>query len=278
MVLVTTPNGKVGSEVVRMLLEKDVAVRVGALSVDKARRAFPHAEVVPFDFDDERTVQAAVAGVDTMYLASPGPMNGAAVKRGVDHAQAAGVKRIVRLSAAGVEQGDSPLRQLEQHIEGSDLAWTFLRPSWFLQNYSTMHAQTIAEEGAFYEPTGDGKTSFIDARDIAAVAVHTLTQDGHHGQAYVLTGEQAYDRYEVAQAVTKATGKDVRYVPIEDAQFLESMAASGMPEAYSALMSNLYGIVRAGWTEQTTDTIRNLLGRPPITLEQFAVDHRNVWR
>jgi uncharacterized protein YbjT (DUF2867 family) len=233
--------------------------------------------VAPFDFDDERTIQAAVAGVDTIYLASPGPMNPAPVKRVVDYAQAAGVKRIVRLSAMGVEQGDSPLRQIEQHIEGSDLEWTFLRPSWFLQNYSTMHAQTIAEQGAFYEPAGNGKTSFIDARDIAAVAVHTLTQDGHHGQAYVLTGGQAYDRYEVAQAIAQAIDKNVHYVPVEDAQFRESMAAFEGPQTYVDLMSNLYNFVRAGWTEQTTDTVPNLLGRAPITLEQFAADHRSSW-
>jgi len=277
MILITTPNGKVGTEVVKQLLETGIQVRVGAHTVEKAQTTFPQAHVVRFDFDDEQSVHAAVDGVDAVYLASPGPMEAAPVNRVVDYARAAGVGRIVRLSAMGIEHTDTPHRQIERYIEDTDLQWTFLRPSWFLQNYSTTNAQSIREHQAFYEPAGDAKTGFVDTRDIAAVAVQALTQDGHHGQAYTITGAQAYDRYQVAQAITQATGKDVHYVPIEDAQLRASMAALGAPEAYVELMSNLYSAVRAGWTEQVTDTVQHVLGRAPITLEQFAADHRDAW-
>lgn len=277
MILITTPNGKVGAEVAKQLLEKGVEVRIGAHTVEKAQAAFPHAHVVRFDFDDEQSVQAAVAGIDALYLASPGPMSAAPVNRVVDLARMAGVRQIVRLSAMGVEHTDTPLRQIEQHIEATDLQWTFLRPNWFLQNYSTTNAQSIREQGAIYEPAGDAKTSFVDARDIAAVAVQALTQNGHHGQAYAITGAQAYDRYQVAQAIAQAAGKDVQYVPIEDAQFRASMAAFGAPPAYIELLSSIYIPLRAGQMEPVTDTVPKLLGRAPITLAQFAADYRDAW-
>jgi uncharacterized protein YbjT (DUF2867 family) len=107
--------------------------------------------------------------------------------------------------------------------------------------------------------------------------VQALTEEGHHGQAYTITGSQAYNRYQVAHVIAQATGKDVQYVPIEDEQFRASMAAIGAPQDYVALMSNLYNTVRAGWTEQVIDTVQRVLGRAPITLEQFAADHRDAW-
>lgn len=277
MILVTTPNGKVGSEVAARLLAVEVPIRVGAHSVAKAQQAFPQAQVVPFDFADAATVRAALNDVETMYLASPGPMLASPVNQVVDLAKAAGVRHIVRLSAMGVEQGTSPLREIEQHIEASGLAWTFLRPSWFMQNYSTINAESIRQGGTFSEPAGDAATAFIDARDIAAVAVKALTETGHTGQAYSLTGSRAYNRTEVAHAIAAAIGKDVRYVPVSAEQFRETLALYNTQGTYIELMDALYQMVRAGWTETVTDTVAQILGRQPISLEEFAVDHRNTW-
>lgn len=278
MILVTTPNGKVGSEVAAQLLARGEAVRVGAHTVDKAQRAFPQVEVVHFDFNDPASVRAALEGIDTLYLAAPSAVDAAQVNRAVDLAVEAGVRRIVRLSAAGAENTDTPLRQIELHVEGSGLEWTILRPNFFFQNYSTTNAATIREQGAFYEATGDGKTSFVDARDIAAVAVRALTENGHHGQAYTITGGRAYDRNEVAAAIGTAAGKSVRYLATTDAQFRDSVAPLGWPPAYVELLSSLYGAVRAGHTAATTDVVQRVAGRAPITLEQFASDHRDAWR
>ncbi|BDP42785.1 NmrA family transcriptional regulator [Deinococcus aetherius] len=275
-VLVTTPNGKVGQEVVRQLQERGVEVRVGAHTVDKARQAFPGAEVVPFDYADEASVREALRGVDALYLASPGDMPAEPVKRVVDLAREAGVGQIVRLSAMGAQHSDNPLREVERHIEASGAHWTFLRPSWFMQNYSTMYADML-RGGALYEPAGDGKTSFVDARDIAAVAVAALTGEGHAGQAYTITGPQALDRDEVAAAISGATGRDVRYVPISDEQLQETMRAGGAPEAYVGLMSALYGAVRGGHSAEVTDDVRRVTGRDPIPFTQFARDHADVW-
>jgi len=277
MILVTTPNGKVGSEVAKQLLEQGHSVRLGAHTVGKAQVAFPQAGVVPFDFADEDKVRAALKGVEALYLASPGDTQAEPVKRVIDLAKEAGVERVVRLSAMGVEASANPLREVEQHLEASGLQYTLLRPSWFMQNYSTTNAESIRTQGVFYEPSGDAKTGFIDARDIAAVAVKALTEDSHHAQAYALTGGRAYDRYEVAAAISQATGKAVTYQPVSEAQFQEGMTSAGMPEHYVALLTGLYQVVRAGHTAAVTDTVEQLTGRAPISLERFALDHKEVW-
>jgi uncharacterized protein YbjT (DUF2867 family) len=277
MILVTTPNGKVGSEVAKQLLEQGYSVRLGAHTVKKAQAAFPQAEVAPFDFADEDKARAALVGVEALYLASPGDAQAEPVKRVIDLAKEAGVGRVVRLSALGVEAGDNPLREVERYLEASGLQYTLLRPNWFMQNYSTGSAESIRTQGRFAEPSEGAKTSFIDARDIAAVAVKALTEDGHHAQAYALTGGRAYDRYEVAEAISQATGKAVRYQPVSEAQFQEGLTSAGVSEGYVALMTGLYRAVRAGHSAAVTDTVEQVTGRVPISFEQFARDNKSAW-
>ncbi len=276
MILVTTPNGKVGSEVAKQLLEQGHPVRLAAHTVEKARAVFPQAEVVAFDFADEDKVSAALKGVDTLYLASPGD-DAEPSQRAIDLAKEGRVTRIVRLSAMGVEGSDNPMRRVERHLEASGLQYTLLRPNWFMQNYSTGSADGIRTQGTFPEPAGDAKSSFIDTRDIAAVAVKALLEDGHHAQAYALTGGRAYDRHEVADAISQATGKAVTYQSVSETQFQQGMTSAGVPEGYVALMTGLYQAVRAGHTAAVTDTVEQLTGRPPTSLEQFARDHKDAW-
>ena len=277
MILVTTPNGKVGQEVVKGLLERGETVRLAAHTPQKAQDAFPDAEVVPFEFGDEESVRAALQGVGALYLASPGAMAAEPVEQVIDLAKEAGVERVVRLSAMGVEHSDNPLRRVEQHLEASGLAWTLLRPNWFMQNYSTTNAQSVRDGGVIAEPVGDAKTAFIDTRDIAGVAVRALTEEGHQGQAYALTGPEALNRHQVAKDISEATGKKVRYEPLSEEAFREQMGNVGMPAPYVGLMAGLYRSVRAGDTAHTTDAAERLLGRPPISFGRFAQDHKEVW-
>lgn len=278
MILITTPNGKVGQEVAKQLIAAGHPVRIAAHTPEKARAAFPGAEVVPFDYEDEGSVRAALHGVTELYLASPGDMPAEPVNRVVDLAKAAGVRRVVRLSALGAEHGDNPLRDVERHVEASGLAWTFLRPSWFMQNYSTFNAPAIRGHGVVSEPAADARTGFVDARDIAAVAVAALTQPGHEGQAYAITGPRALSRDDVASAIASATGRAVRYQPLAEDAYAERLRSSGAPDAYVGMMTNIYRSVRSGESEVVTDVVRRVTGREPISFEQFARDHADVWR
>lgn len=274
-ILINTPRGKVGSELVR-LLKDQATVRLGAHTVDATKQAFPGLEVVRLDLNDAASVAAAVQGVDAVYLAAPGDFPPEPGKRLIDAAKQAGVKKAVLLSAMGVDAApQSSLRQVEVHLEGSGLAWTVLRPTWFMQNFSTSHAQSIGA-GTLAEPAGDKKTAFIDTRDIAAVAAKALLEDGHAGKTYTLTGPELLTRGDVAGTLTKTLGRNVTYEAITDEQFRAAMKPH-LSASYLELLSMLYAGVRQGWTERTSDDVQRVLGRAPITFAQFAKDHRAVW-
>ena len=218
---------------------------------------------------------AALAGVAGVFSAAPVELLPDVEADLAAAAKGAGVTRIVKLSGMGVEQDPTSLhRRAELAIEASGVAWTFLRANFFMQNYATMAAEGI-RSGAIYEPAGDGATSFVDTRDIAAVAVLALTQPGHDGRAYVMTGPEALTRDAVAGIIAAATGKTVRYVPVDDAALRHAMAAA--PSKLVELMSGLMGYVREGYTSAVSPDIGQLLGRAPTSFAQFAKDHVAAW-
>ena len=274
-ILVTTPTGKVGQALIPLLQQAGATLRLGAHSPEKTRAAYPGLEVVPLDHTDPATHAAAVAGVDALYLASPGDFPSAPEKALVDAAKKAGVKRVVKLAAMGIEHSDNPLRQVEEHVRASGLAYTFLHPTWFMQNFTTSMAGAL-KSGCLAEPAADKKTAFIDARDIAAVAAKALTEPGHDGKTYTLTGDQLLSRADVAALVGTEVGRAITYVPVTDEQFRAAVKGFLTP-SYTELLSHLYSVVRAGQTEVKTDTVRELLGRAPLTFAQFVKEHRATW-
>lgn len=274
-ILVTTPSGKVGQELVAILQKKGATLRLGAHSPEKTRAAFPGLEVVKLDHADPATHAAAVQGVDAVYLAAPGDFPSAPEKALVDAAKRAGVKKVVKLAAIGIEHSDNPLRQVEEHVRASGLAFTFLHPNWFFQNFSTSMAGGI-KAGTLAEPAADAGTGFIDARDIAAVAAEALLGTGHEGKTYTLTGPEVLTRAQVAELLSKELGRKVAYLPVTDEQFRGAVKGFLTP-SYTELLSHLYSIVRAGHTAVTTPAVEQVLGRKPISFAQFVKDHRAVW-
>ncbi|HVE84256.1 MAG TPA: SDR family oxidoreductase [Myxococcales bacterium] len=276
-ILVTTPNGKVGQEVVKLLLEARAPVRVAAHTLERGQEAFPGAEVAVLDYEDPATFAPALEGVAALYLASPATSQADPELALIDAAQAGGVQRVVKLSAMGVESApdEVPLRAVEKRLQGSGLQWTLLRPTWFMQNFVTLHAPSI-QGGTLLEPAGESRLAFIDARDIAAVAVQALTSDGHHGQAYALTGPELLGRQDVAERIGRVLGKDIRYRSCSDQEFHQLMRPY-LPESYIQLLLALYADLRSGGDGPVTQDVRKVLGRPPIPFDQFARDHREAW-
>jgi uncharacterized protein YbjT (DUF2867 family) len=275
-ILVLNANGKVGAEVAAQLLAKGEKVGIGARDVAKAKAAYPKAEVVAVDFGKPDTLKAAVAGVAAVFTATPYELLPQPELDLVAAAKAAGVATIVKISTDGADQdASSPHGAVEKAISDSGIGATILRPNFFMQNYSSMQAGSI-KQGAFYEPADEGKSSFIDTRDIAAVAVKALTEKGHHGKSYVLTGGEALDRHEVAAAISAAVGKPVKFVNVDDAALRQAMA--GAPPKLTELMSVLMGYVRANYTGRISPDVEKLLGRKPTTFAQFARDHAGAWK
>jgi uncharacterized protein YbjT (DUF2867 family) len=282
MILVTGALGNVGAEVVKSLQAGGHAVRAGDLDVAKLReRNGDAAGAVTLDFGRPETFAPALAGVKRLFLMRPPQITD--VKRYLfpflDAAQAAGVEQVAFLSLIGVEQNRRVLHyKVEQYLRASTLRWTFLRASFFMQNLSGTHRAEIRERGELYVPVGRGKTSFIDVRDIGAVAAAALSQAGHDNTAYDLTGPAALDYYEVAAILSEVLGQPIVYRNPSVPAFLWRTLRGGTAPPFALVMVYLYTQTRRGMSAFVTGEVGRLLGRPPITLSQFATDYRQVWQ
>jgi uncharacterized protein YbjT (DUF2867 family) len=280
-ILVTGAPGNVGTPLVRDLQAADVPFRVGARNPEKARAALGDpVDAVRFDFQDAATFPAALADVDRVFLVRPPTL--ANVQRDfvpfITAAAAAGVQQMVFLSVQGVENSRFiPHARIEAAIEQSGMDHTFLRAGFFMQNLTTTHAAEIRERSEIALPVGSAKTAFIDTRDIAAVAARALTEDGHGANSYTLTGADALTYDEVAAIMTDVLGRPVMYTNVTPPEFVIRQVRGGMGWGFALVVMGLYVATRFGNAEQVTDDVRRSLGREPISFEQFARDHREVW-
>jgi uncharacterized protein YbjT (DUF2867 family) len=170
-------------------------------------------------------------------------------------------------------------RQEEKIIEESGVPYTFLRPSGFMQNFVNYLGQTIRNQNAFYLPAGDGKVSFIDARDIAAVAVQALTSDnGHAGKAYTITGQEAISFGEAAEILSNEIGKRISYKDIPEEYARKGMKETGMDDWFIDFMIESYSMIKAGHASRTTTEVERITGRKPIPFTRFVRDYASFFR
>ena len=277
MILVTGASGTVGGEVVKALVGQKTPVRAGYRS--RPQNVPAGVETVALDYDRPETIAPALAGVETLFLLSS---TVAPEVRVVDEAKRAGVKRIVKLSVLGAAEGRFEFarwhRPVEQHIEASGLAWTYLRPNGFMQNMINYKGETIRTQSALYASVGDAAISHVDARDIGAAAARVLAEDGHHGKAYDLTGGSALTYGQVAQALSTALGRTIRYVPITPEQYKAAAVAAGTPEAYADALVDLDRAYAAGVGSRVSSDLKTLTGRDPISFDAFARDYAPAMR
>jgi uncharacterized protein YbjT (DUF2867 family) len=278
MILVTGASGTVGSEVVKALLAGGVRFRAGYRT---RPQNIPEAvDSVALDYGQPETIPPALAGVDTIFLLS----NTVDLERKVvDEAKRAGIQRIVKVSVFGAAEETFTFarwhRAVEKHIEASGVAWTFLRPSGFMQNFFNYMGDTIRKQSAFYTATGNsGAGAHIDARDIGAAAARVLTGKGHEGKAYELTGPEAITYDQAAQILSRAVGREIKHVPITPEQFKQGALAMGMPEPYVDALVDLDRAYATGTLKTITPTVKQLTGREPIRFEQFAKDHADKFK
>jgi uncharacterized protein YbjT (DUF2867 family) len=277
-VLVLTATGTTGAATVRALLARGATVRAATRN-PSASNLPAGAAAVAWSFDDPSTWGPALAGVDALYLATPPfrPSEVADATAIVAAARAAGVARIVKLSAAGVDANPaSAHRQVELIVEASGARWIHLRPSFFHENFIEFYGDGIRTHGAIHLPAGSGKTGFIAADDIGAVAAAALLGDAS-GEAWTLTGPESLDHAEVAAALTATLGRPVAYIDVPPTAFEAGLRGAGMSETAVQSMSELYGLVRAGWTGGLTGTVAEILGREPESIATWARRHAAAW-
>jgi uncharacterized protein YbjT (DUF2867 family) len=278
MILVIGATGTVGSEVVRQLVA--TGERPRALVRDPAtarQRLGDQVEQVVGDLDRPETIAAALAGVDRVFLLTTQSSRQPEWERAVIGAAArTGVGQLVKLSVFRANE-QSPLQVARQHgqaervLAQSGLAATILRPVFFMQNLLAM-----VHDGAIATAAGDGRVAMVDARDIAAVAVATLTGGGHAGKTYTLTGPEALSFYQVASVLSRQTGRPLRHVRVPPDKVRVALQGRGLAAWYADDMAKLHSMLAVGYEEVVTDDIHRVTGRPPRTLAQFAGDHAGV--
>ncbi len=277
MILVTGATGTVGSEVVKALSGRGQPFRAGYRS--RPQNVPPGVEAVQLDFDRPETLAPALRGVDTVFLLSSTVAPEVNVVR---EAKTAGVKRIVKLSVMRAAHEEFTFarwhRAVERVIEGSGLAWTFVRPNGFMQNVPNFMGQTIKAQGAFYTSGADAPVAHIDARDVGAAAARVLTEEGHEGKSYEVGGPAALTYYDIAATLTRVLGREIRCVPISDEDYRQGAIGAGIPEAYADALVDLARFYRAGKAGEVAPDLRQLLGREGTPFEKFARDYSDALR
>jgi len=276
-ILVTGATGNVGSEVLKLLVEAGQPVFAAVRQPSEGHH--PYAEVA-FDFERPETFDLALGGVERLFLVRPPALADADryFAPVIRAAKEAGVRHIVFLSLLGAEKNTVvPHRKIEDLILAAGIPYTFLRPGFFMQNLSTTHRDEIRDRDEIFVPAGKGKTSFIDVRDIAAVAAKTLTEPGHEFQAYPLTGAEALSYEEVARLFTETLGRRITYRQPSLLRFILTKRKEGLPMPHILVMAGIYGTCKLGLAGTLTPDTERILGRPPRSMRQFIQDFRATW-
>jgi uncharacterized protein YbjT (DUF2867 family) len=280
-IIVTGATGTVGAEVVKCLLRLGQQVSVADRYPERIGQRFDAGvEPVLFDFAAPETFRDALRGKHAMFLMRPPQITN--MKKMlfpvIDAARAAGVRRVVFLSLIGVEHHKvTPHYPVEQYLRSSGLAYTFLRCGFFMQNLNTALCAEIRDHDEIFVPVGSGRTSFIDARDIGAVATAALLQPGHENKAYDLTGAEALDYDQVAALLTQVLGRRISYRSPSAFSYFVRQLRQHAPLPYAVVTTWLYTNTRKGMADAVTDQVERLLGRRPISMRKYIEDYRASW-
>jgi uncharacterized protein YbjT (DUF2867 family) len=276
LVLVTGATGTVGSHVAAGLAGR-VETRAGVR--DPARADAPDAvEPVVLDFEKPETWGAALDGVDALFLIRPPQVSTDCLTEFADAAVRVGVEHVAYLSVLGAERNPLlPHRRVERHLSGLGVATTFLRASFFMQNLVEVHPEEVAR-GEIAVPAGDGRTSFVDARDVAAVAATVLADPDRSGGAYDLTGPNALTYHEVATVLSEVLDRRVEYTDPSIPRFVVRRLRAGDPLPFVVVMVGIYTTARLGFAGRVADGVMRVLDREPRTLADFAADYADALR
>jgi uncharacterized protein YbjT (DUF2867 family) len=278
MILVLNAGGNIGNELVRELHSRSADFVAGFRSAEQVSVANSEGtKAVVADYSRPETLHTAFAGVKKAFFVTPPALNLEELEGNVlEAARAAGVEHLVKMSVWGADTGAfvfaKPHHAVEKRIEASGIPYTFLRPTGFMQNMLG-NAPTIKSQGAYYLPAGDARVAEIDYRDIASVAAVALTEDGHTGKAYELSGPEAMNHTERAKILSEVLGKPIAYVSPPDADWKKTMLGYGLPEWQVDGLLDLLRYYKTGQSERVSPAVETVTGVRPISYRQFAQDY-----
>jgi ergot alkaloid biosynthesis protein len=276
-VLLTGGTGKVGRRLAHRLRELGQPVRIAS----RSGTAPEGLAAVRFDWNAPSEQDRALEGIDRVFLVAPAPPSEplAVMEPFVERARRAGVRRFVLLSASSLPEGGPAMGRVHQLLRERAPEWAVLRPSWFMQNLSEgPHRDTIRDEGVLYSATGEGRVPFIDAGDIAQVAVRALLDTPSHDAAHLLTGPEALTYGEAARRIGEALGRPVRHVSLSAEALAERWTALGLPGDYAALLAGMDVEIARGAEARTTLEVERVTGRPAQTFSDFVRASVAAWR
>jgi uncharacterized protein YbjT (DUF2867 family) len=275
-VLVTGATGNVGSAAATHLRDLGVTVRAAA----RSGAAFPGMESAALDLHAPETWDAALDGVDGLFLLRPpaisdvGPTLNALVDRGRGR-----LKHVVFLSVAGAEKNTViPHAKVEKHLRSSGIPWTFLRAGFFGQNLCGPYREDIRDDDRLYVPAGQEAVSWVDTRDLGEAAARAFLTEDARGQAWLLTGREARTYQEVAGLLSEELGRSIRYQPASVPGYLYHLRRRrGLPWAPAVVYTVLHTAIRMGAERRVDPTLAAVLGRPPRTIADTITDHLDLW-
>ncbi len=295
LILITGATGKVGSEVVKQLAASKIPFRAAIHTPTKAAILKGLVtDAVEFDFGKLETVKKALKGVEKVLLITPVSDKMVEMTSNfVKAAKEAGVKHIVKLSSSQADTNSTSQLgkwhgESEKIIEQSGIAYTFLRPTYFMQNFTSTHLEDIKLQGAFYLPCGTGKISLIDIKDVASVAISVLTKSGHENKIYSLTGPESLTFTEAADIFTEKLNKMVTYLDIAEEGYdndpqnrkvgaKSMMKDKGLPDWLIDSLMQLYKSIKTGNAGVVTTAVQEITGKPATKFSQFAVDSKQLF-
>jgi uncharacterized protein YbjT (DUF2867 family) len=279
MLLITGATDTVGSEVLTRLAAQGVRVRAVTRDLRKAAaNPLPHVEFVQGDFEDPESMRKACSGVSRAFLLSNSTDRAEQQQIGFTRvAQQSGVRHIVKLSQLHAD-ARSPGRFLRYHaaveaaVRASGLTFTFLRPNLYMQGLLNFR-QTIREKNAFFAAAGDARISAVDVRDLADIVVAALTSSRHDNRVYSLTGPEALTFGDMARQLSKAVGRRVTFVDVPPQAMRAALADLGLPDWQADGLLEEFAMYRRGEAAGAESGVRDALGRPPRSFDEFARDH-----
>lgn len=282
--LISGATGKVGQHLIKSLQIKGVPFKALARTETAARKlAKQDVDTMRGDLSDPAAIEAALVGADTFFLlGTPSAHQGKQELGAIQAAKAAGVRRVVKLSAsgAGVDSACSITREharVEQTLANSDLAWTSLRPNLFMQNWVANNATDIQAAQPVYTNAADARIAWIDTRDVAEAAAEVLTSSGHDGRIYELTGPEALTYAEAAEKLSTLLNREIPIISVSDATAYQAMIGTGMDPWYAYALTTLIQSYRKGHAETPLGTIELLTGHASHSIDSFFKDNLDAF-
>lgn len=288
-ILITGATGNVGLSALRFLLEKDnpdfkVVAAVRDLNHPKISgselEGIGKAQLVKFEFDEPATHTAALKGVTKLLLIRPNQVSDVSkhIFPFLDKVEKSGVKHIVFVSIVGAERNRVfANHRIETHLKKMSIPHTIIRPSLYMQNLISLHGQEIKTNNRIFIPAGAGMVNYIDARDVASVALEILTNPGHEGKEYEITGPEPMDFYKIAGMFSSELGREIKYARPSTIKFIRQKMneKKGMP--FIVTLSLLYGAARNGKMGHISNVVKELTGSDPRKLSDFIRENRKCW-